>query len=86
MPAEKGTLRIRYEGRTTVFEYKGITKAEAPEVLGKHLDLWSREMVGDESADVPRSIVRAFWVTKKDGAESEEALDLPPVPKLPSMM
>lgn len=36
-------LRLRYKERTTVFEFRGVEKKDAREIIGNHLVLFSQE-------------------------------------------
>lgn len=61
-------LRIRYEGRETVFEFRGIKKADAAEVINNHLALWRRERVIVDGQPVTREIPVAGTIAEwQDG-------------------
>lgn len=68
--ADTGMLRIRYKGRETVFEYRGIKKEHIREKLIQHLVLWRYE--GNPKVEIPLSTVSAEWI-ENEGQPNETA-------------
>jgi hypothetical protein len=79
-------LRIRYEGRKTVFEYRGIPKSAVDEQIAGHINAFGIETVHEGPKKVPvrrpidQTKLIAEWV-ENEGTEAETVtrLDVPGV-------
>lgn len=79
-------LRIRYAGRETVFEYRGIKKRDVPDVLRHHLSGWGREQVKDADGNhvvrvIPPNEMIPEWM-EGDVWNDANPIETLPVPQM----